>query len=246
MCSDHRRRIGATSRAASEPVSETLARLRHDPTVPFTCEACGGRSWPQLLPARGEFLRCPSCGDERSFVRPLLLIVTGTVGIGKSTVCARLAGAIPGAILLDADLFAEELVSVVSPNPDYPAFWHSMMRLAHELAQNGARAIAYFSTMLPDQALANTDVLDYFESVRFLCLTCPPEVLATRLTRREPDARRDQIDRWVDFNARLAEAAARTPAATMIDASGTMDDVEERVRRWIADEFRGAKSSDRT
>jgi broad-specificity NMP kinase len=37
-----------------------------------------------------------------------LLIVTGTPGIGKSTLCARLAGTIPGVVLLDADVFAAD------------------------------------------------------------------------------------------------------------------------------------------
>src|SRR5439155_9345190 len=90
---------------------------RHDRGVPFTCEVCGGRSvFPDLIPAVGDVLRCPHCADERPFVRPPLLVVTGTAGVGKSTVCARLAGTIPGAVLLDADVFAEELISVVPPN----------------------------------------------------------------------------------------------------------------------------------
>jgi dephospho-CoA kinase len=130
----------------------------------------------------------------------MLLIVTGTCGIGKSTVCARLAGTIPGTVLLDADVFAEELVSVVPPNQDYVTFWRSMMRLAHEVAQNGVDAIVYFSTMLPEQVLVSQDLLRYFGSVRFLCLTCPPDVLTERLIGREGDAARAQVPGWVAFN----------------------------------------------
>ena len=136
-----------------------------------------------MIPAVGDVLRCPRCADERPFVKPPLLVVTATVGVGKSTLCARLAGTIPGAILLDADIHAEDLISVVPPNEDYPAFWRSMMRLAHELAQNNV-VVVYFSTMLPAQVLANRDALGYFESVHFLCLTCPPDVLRARLARR--------------------------------------------------------------
>ena len=84
--------------------------------VPFTCDACGaGRHLPLQIPPDGMALRCPQCGDERRFVRPPLLIVTGTAGAGKSTICARLAGTIPGAVLLDADVFASDMVSVVPP-----------------------------------------------------------------------------------------------------------------------------------
>ena len=201
--------------------------------VPFTCEACGGRS--DLLPAVGVTLRCPRCGDERPFHRPPLLIVSGTAGIGKSTLCARLAGTIPGALVLDADIHAEDLISVVPPNNDYPAFWRSMLRLAHELAQNNL-TVVYFATMLPEQVLTNTDLLDYFDGVRFLCLTCPPEVLRTRLRRRVGRRAVARTKVWVDFNDALATAAADLPTATtVIDAGRTADEVEHDVRLWISD-----------
>jgi hypothetical protein len=119
----------------------------------------------------------------------------------------------PGAVLLDADVFAEDLISVVSPNPDYAAFRRSMMRLAHELAQNDV-VVVYFSVMLPEQVLANSDVLSYFDSVHFLCLICPPDVLRARLAGRvgsgaapaqELTAR---IEVWLDFNDALETAAS--------------------------------------
>jgi hypothetical protein len=163
----------------------------------------------------------------------MLLIVTGTSGIGKSTLSARLAGTVPGAIVLDADLFAEDLASVTPPNHDYPAFWRSMMRLAHELGQNGADAIVYFATMLPDQVLVNHDVLSYFAAARFLCLTCSPDALTARLTRRDPDAPGEGVRRWVEFNDTLAALGGVTPEASVLDASGTTDEVEAGVRHWV-------------
>jgi len=180
----------------------------------------------------GDVLRCPHCADERPFVRSPLLLVAGTVGIGKSVLCARLAGTIPGALLIDADILAEDLVSVVSPNEDYPAFWRSMMRLAHELSQNNV-AVVFFAVMLPDQLLANRDLLGYFESVHFLCLTCPPDVLHSRLTGREPDTDRARVQVWVDFDHALVAAAGELPTATVVDAGRAVDEVERDVRRWI-------------
>ncbi len=202
--------------------------------MPFTCEVCGRRSaFPDLILAVGDVLRCPHCGDERPFVRPALLVVTGTAGIGKSTLCARLAGTIPGAVLLDADVFAEDLISVVPPNQDYPAFWRSMMRLAHELAQNDV-VVVYFSTMLPQQVLSNSDVVRYFDSAHFLCLTCPPEVLRARLGGRDgSEAVTARVDVWLDFNDALVAAASKIPTATVVDAGRTITQVEHDVRRWI-------------
>jgi predicted kinase len=209
--------------------------------VPFTCEVCGRRSaFPALIPPVGDMLRCPHCAHERHFVRPPLLVVTGTAGIGKSTLCIGLAGTIPDAILLDADILAVDLVSVAPPNQDYPAFWRSMMRLAHELAQNNV-VVVYFSTMLPEQVLANSDVLGYFDSVHFLCLTCPPEVLRTRLAGRDESAAATaRVDVWNDFNTALVAAASEIPTATVVDAGRTTDKVEHDVRLWINTHYTSA------
>lgn len=214
--------------------------------MPFSCEACGASTFPELIPAVGDALRCPTCRDERPLQRPPLLIVTGTSGIGKSTLCARLAGTIPGAVCIDADLFAEDHVSVVPPSQDYPAFWRSMMRIAHEVAQNNVVAVI-FSTMLPAQALANSDLLGYFDSAQFLCLTCPADELSARLARRggyDPLTARAaakiptvgrRIRRWVDFDRELAAAAREVPTAAVLDAGRSMDAVEQDVRHWISD-----------
>jgi hypothetical protein len=211
---------------------------RHDRPVPFTCEACGGRSWPDLIPAIGKLLRCPLCAAKQSFVRPPLLVVTGTVGTGKSSLCARLAGTIPGAVLLDADIFALDMVSVVPPNEDYRAFWRSMMRLAHELAQNDV-VVVYFSTMLPEQLLANSHELNYFEFVEFLALKCQPEGLRARLVNRDGDGAVESVGIWVDFNDTLVAAAEHLPTASLVDAGRPLDLVERDVRDWITERLRG-------
>jgi predicted kinase len=192
-----------------------------------------------LIPAVGEVLRCPHCAHERRFVRPPLLFVTGAAGAGKSTLCARLAGTIPGAVLLDADIHAEDLISVVSPNHDYPAFWRSMMRLAHEIAQNNL-AVVYFAVTLPEQVLANGEDLRYFDSVQFLCLTCPPAALRRRLASRvEPDAITEVVQRWVNFNEALVAAASEIPTATVLDAGRAVDQLENAVRHWIDTQLGG-------
>ena len=200
-----------------------------------------------MLPPVGDVLQCPNCADERPFVRPPLLVVTGTAGIGKSVLCARLAGTIPGALFLDADILAADLVSVVSPNQDYPAFWRSMMRLAHELAQNNV-VVVYFAVMFPEQVLANSDLLGYFHSVNFLCLTCPSDVLRSRLAGREPGAVMARAQVWVEFDNALVAAASEIPTATVVDAGRVVDEVEHDVRQWIDAQLRrrGALGTDST
>jgi hypothetical protein len=108
-----------------------------------------------------------------------------------------------------------------------------MMRLAHELAQNNF-VVAYFSTMLPAQVLANSDVLSYFDTVHFLCLTCPPDVLRARLARRDgTDAATAAIEVWLDFDRALLAAASDIPTATVVDAGRTVEQVEHDVRHWM-------------
>ena len=201
--------------------------------MPFTCEGCGRSAFPNLIPAVGQVLRCPSCAHEGHFVRPPLLVVTGTAGIGKSTLCARLAGTIPGAILLDADIHATDLISVAPPKQDYSAFWRSMMRLAHELAQNDV-VVIYFSVMLPEQILANSDMVGYFDSVHFLCLTCTSDILRERITARDGAASAaERVQVWADFDATLVAAVDGLTTATVLDAGRAVDDVEADVRSWI-------------
>ena len=189
------------------------------------------------IPAHGMVLAVRNAATSGGFVRPPLLIVTGTRAPGIDHF-ARLAGRIPGAVLLDADVFASDMISVVPPNEDYPAFWRSMARLAHEISQNNL-AVVFFSVMLPQQLLANTDVLEYFESVSFLCLRCDAEVLRTRLMRRAGSgATRKGLRRpWTGgarFNDVLIDAASSINDVHVIDATRPVGEVESGVRGGYA------------
>jgi hypothetical protein len=111
-----------------------------------------------------------------------------------------------------------------------------MLRLAHELAQNRI-VVVFFSPLLPEQLLANTEALNYFRSIHFLCLTCSPDTLSARIGHREGIDANFGADspwaRWSEFQRRVENSALETPTATLLDASGTMDHVEAEVRNWI-------------
>jgi len=88
--------------------------------------------------------------------------------------------------------------------------------------------------MLPEQVLANSDVLSYFDSVHFLCLTCPPDILRARLAGRDGSAAAAaHVQVWVDFNSALVAASSDIPTATVVEAAGTVGEVEHDVRHWI-------------
>jgi len=196
----------------------------------MTCEVCGGRS--HLMHAEGDRLRCDHCGYTVETRRPPLMIVTGAAGSGKSTLCQRLARSIGDVVAIDVDIFDGELASVVTPNHDYPAFWRSLMRLAHEIGENGL-PVVYCGVMLPDQVLTNADMLALFRSVHFLGLVSDDEVLRNRISRRvDAQAAVVSIDFHLDFNARI-RACAPSANMTLIDAGLPRDEVEVAATEWI-------------
>jgi predicted kinase len=203
--------------------------------MPMVCEACGGHQ--RLMPLVGDALACGHCGASRALVRPPLMVVAGAAASGKSTLCQRLAGTVDGVVVLDADVLADDLVAVAAPDdrpPDFPAFWGALLRLAHEIGQNGP-AVAYFGVTLPEQVLANAALLPYFAGVHLLGLVCDDEVLRRRLgARAGGDAAAARVEVHLDVNRRLREAAATTPDMAVVDGSRPRDEVEEDVRRWIA------------
>ena len=112
-----------------------------------------------------------------------------------------------------------------------------MARLAPEISQNNL-AVVFFSVMLPQQLLANRDVLEYFESVSFLCLKCDAEVLRTWFMRRAGnggDTHRIEaaVDRWARLNDVLIDGASSVNDVHMIDATRSVGEVEADVRRWV-------------
>jgi predicted ABC-type ATPase len=162
------------------------------------------------------------------------MVVAGAGGTGKSTQCQRLAGTVGGTVVIDADILSEDILAVVSPNHDYPAFWRTLMRLAHEIAQNGV-AVAYFGITFPEQILANEDLLAYFHGVHILGLVCDEADLRQRIQARSGGhAAASRIDLHLDLNRRLRSAAAGSRLGlTLLDASRPADEVEADVRAWI-------------
>lgn len=199
--------------------------------MPFSCESCGGHA--HLMAARDGMLICEHCGGEHPFNRPPLLVVAGAGASGKSTLCQRVAAQARGFIALDADVFEHDLVSVVSPRHDYPAFWRTLMCLAHEIAQNGV-TVVYFGITLPDQVLRHTDLAEYFDGIHILALVCDEAELRARINARAGgDAVARRIDLHLDINRQLADASRSTPNMAAVDASRPVAEVEAAVLTWI-------------
>ncbi len=195
----------------------------------YSCENCGRRQ--DRLTVDGESLRCEHCGAGRAIYRPPLLVVTGAIGAGKSTICQRLAGTIDGAVLLDGDIFSHDVASVIPPNADYEAFWRFLIRVAHEVGQNHL-AVVYFSVMRPAQVLVHTDLHQLFSGVHFLGLHCTEATLRTRIARRHGVGEaRGSFSTVMAINDELVTTTV--PNMTIINADRPVAPVEADVRRWI-------------
>lgn len=161
-------------------------------------------------------------------MRAPLMVVARAAGAGKSTVCQHLAGTIDGVVLLDADILAEDHVAVVSPNHDYPAFWRTLMHLAHEISQNRC-AVAYFGITLPEQVLAGGDATRLFASIDILALVCDEDDLRRRIERRQGgDAaaarigRDGDVDRHRDVVPAGRRRARRPQARRVVGGAGRL------------------------
>ena len=150
--------------------------------------------------------------------QPLLLVV-GAAGAGKSTLVEALAGTIDGALVLDADMFADDLVTVVSPCHDYPEHWRALARYAFEIGRNGV-TVVYCGVMLPEQLLAHAEEMEWFDGVHFLVLVCDDAELRDRVMARPAKERpKDAIEMHLEFNRRFRDEDTRTPYTTVINAS---------------------------
>ena len=68
------------------------------------CYQCGIYRADKGIDPTGPYAICPECGYKHHFVQLPLLIVSGAIGTGKSTVCHRLTGRLNQVVLLDSDI----------------------------------------------------------------------------------------------------------------------------------------------
>jgi predicted kinase len=118
---------------------------------------------------------------------PGIILITGAMAAGKSTVAQRLAEALPRSVHLRGDVFRRMIVNGrVEMTPDAPDEAHRQLRLRYDLAIQAARTYAragftvvYQDVILgPDLAYVAGRMADLPHRIVVLCPT--PEVLAER------------------------------------------------------------------
>lgn len=52
------------------------------------CSACGNHEWDKEV--KGNIIKCPKCGNERTFEKLPIYFLTGCSGIGKTTTAVEI------------------------------------------------------------------------------------------------------------------------------------------------------------
>lgn len=169
-------------------------------------------------------LRCPRCGDESWLPALPLFVLTGTSGVGKSTVTAPLRDLLPGCLVLETDV----ILHVAALGWD--VWRNTLLQVAHAAALGG-QVTVLTGSVTPDQ-LERQPARQLIGPLHFALLDCPDDALAARLRARPAwrgSSTPEKIIEYQRFAAWLREHV--TPSFDTGAASPA--EVAGQVAAWI-------------
>ena len=205
------------------------------------CENCGAYHADKEIDPAGPAAICPECGHAHPFASLPLLVVGGASGAGKSTICSRLAGKIPGAVLLEADIFWRPEFN--TPEDGYRVFFDLWLRLAKNIAQSAWPVVLFGAGFGVPGNLEGSVERRYFSEIHYLALVCDDAVLAERLRRRpawRETGQQEFIERQQGFNRwfKNYEPEKDQPPIAQIETTHrsletTVSEVSDWIRRHL-------------
>ncbi|MCO6007199.1 AAA family ATPase [Actinoallomurus purpureus] len=173
---------------------------------------------------------CAVCGHQQPFVRLPLWSLTGPSGCGKSTVARLLVERLSGHfVVLEQDVLWQAGLC------DPVRFRSAWLAMAAMIQQNG-RPVLLCGTVvppefepLPERAL--------FKEIRYLALTCDPDILAARLRARPAwrEWSEPRIAEMLEYNDWVrAEAVSMEPPMRLLDTTReTVESTADQVCAWV-------------
>ncbi len=197
------------------------------------CPNCGDYRVDKAIAPEG-YAICPSCLFRHKFIRLPLFILTGASGVGKSTVCLKLAAEMKDVVVMESDILWRPEFN--QPETNYRDYRETWLRMCKNISQAG-RPVVLCGVGLPNQ-FEQCIERRYFSELHYLALTCDAQILVSRLRNRPVwrGTHNDEcINKQVAFNRWLLDNAQNTePPMTLLDTSEiTVDDTVARVEQWV-------------
>jgi len=198
------------------------------------CPNCGDYRADRTIEPEGMYAICPNCGFRHKFLRLPLFILTGASGVGKSTVCLKLAARMKDVVVMDSDILSHSEFD--RPETNYREYRETWFRVCKYISQAG-KPVVLCGVGEPAQ-FEQCIERRYFSELHYLALICDDQIHASRLQNRPMwrGSSRDQfIQEQVEFNRWLLDNAKFTePPMTLLDTSElTVDETVEKVGQWI-------------
>lgn len=192
----------------------------------LVCPGCGDYIQP-LVSVETQSMRCPTCQHVEAQRIVPLCIVTGTSGVGKTTVVPFLRRLLP-----DWEIFDTDIIHAA----DWQQHRSNWLRLAHAIAQNG-RYTLLCGTLLPAD-IDRCDHRPFFSKVCYLNLHCDDATRAARLVARpvwRQSASSDFITHHRQFAQWLLDHATTDfdpPLLTIDTTNLTPVETARQIQQW--------------
>ncbi|MFD0776719.1 AAA family ATPase, partial [Streptomonospora algeriensis] len=204
---------------------------------PLICPRCGDftdRPAVDAAAPAGAVVCCARCGHRAPFRRLPLLCVTGPSGTGKSTVARLLLERLSAEfVVLEQDLLWTG--GLRDSGTEHSLFRTTWLRTAAMIHQNG-RPVVLCGTVVPPE-LEDLPERALFSDIRYLALTCAPDVLAARLRNRPAWREWDEprIAEMLDYARWVGETAHEMdPPVDLLDTTRVpVERTAGEVARWV-------------
>src|SRR5258708_36143273 len=138
------------------------------------CTNCGAYRARKAIVPDGVYAICPNCPFRHKVIRLPLFIVTGASGVGKSTVCVRLAAKMKDVVVMESDILWRPEFN--QPETNYREYREAWLRVCKNISQSG-KAVVLCGVGEPTQ-FEQCIERRYFSQLHYLALICDDQILA--------------------------------------------------------------------